>query len=462
MKKAVMCFLCLMVLLMGVPSFAANVDTYGIGAKATALGGAFAAYADDPYAAYYNPAGLTQIRDRVASIGSLVIDPYLKVKYFTVKNSPLATTFGALTGANNPMGPEDINDESPVLVVPHLGFAMPVNDKISIGIAAYVPFGLHLRWDDTYDINKNPLSFNAYESWYQRVVVTPTIAYKVNDKLSIGIGISLGRGDAGTYKNILKPVLVAGALNVIHARAEMKLTDNFNYSVNVGVLYRPVDNLVLGLTYRSMAKAHFDGTWKNKGISAADRTLISNLGIYKSDISMDDVSYPRQVQVGIRYMPIKRLSLEADLVWTQWSMIDKQTLEVKDPTFQAIFLSGNSESITPRDWEDTRQVKLGIEWKASRLLTLRCGYFYDPTPIPDHTFDNVWPDADKKTYSVGMGLNFGKWTVDTVVQYTTTERDREIGGESEALNHAYGTGSEVSLRAQGQIWGAGITISYRF
>ncbi len=459
MKKVAMLFLCVVVLLIGVPSFAANVDTYGIGAKATALGGAFAAYADDPYAAYYNPAGLVQIHQKEASIGTMVIDPYLKVKGFKVKNSPLATSYGALTGANNPMGPEDANDESPLLIVPHVGFAMPLNDKISIGIAAYVPFGLHLKWDDTYDINKNPLSFDAYESWYQRIVVTPTIAYKINDKLAVGIGISLGRGDAGTYKNIVRPL---SATTVLHMRGEIELTDTFNYSVNVGVMYKPLENLILGITYRSMAQAHFDGTWKNKGISSTDRQNISNLGLYKSDVSMDDVSYPRQVQVGIRYMPTKKLSLEADLVWTQWSMIDKQTLEVKNPNFQQYLLGGETESITPRDWEDTRQVKLGIEWKATKILTLRCGYFYDPTPIPDHTFDNVWPDADKKTYSVGMGLNLGKWTVDTVLQYTTTEKDREIGGESVSLNDAYGSGSSVSLRAQGQIWGAGITISYRF
>jgi len=45
-------------------SYAAAVDTFGIGSKATALGGAFSAYADDPFATYYNPAGLTQIQKK--------------------------------------------------------------------------------------------------------------------------------------------------------------------------------------------------------------------------------------------------------------------------------------------------------------------------------------------------------------------------------------------------------------
>jgi len=42
---------------LAVSAWAGNVDTYGIGAKNTAMGGAVSAYADDPFAIYYNPAG---------------------------------------------------------------------------------------------------------------------------------------------------------------------------------------------------------------------------------------------------------------------------------------------------------------------------------------------------------------------------------------------------------------------
>ena len=121
----------------------------------------------------------------------------------------------------------------------------------------------------------------------------------------------------------------------------------------------------------------------------------------------------------------------------------------------------------PRYWKDTIQVRLGAEWKVTDILTLRCGYFYDPSPIPDDTFDTVWPDADKKTYSIGVGLNFGKWQVDGVIQYTVTETDRAIGGESENLNDAFTVaplvyGEVTNLKAEGVLWGYGITITYNF
>jgi long-chain fatty acid transport protein len=183
---------------------------------------------------------------------------------------------------------------------------------------------------------------------------------------------------------------------------------------------------------------------------------------------MDDVDHPDQVQFGIRYQPHDRISLEADLVWTNWSTVEEQTVEFDEAyagDALGAILTGNypsREIVHDRDWEDTRQIRVGVEWKATDILTLRGGYFYDPTPIPDDTFDITWPDADKKTYSLGFGLDLNEnWVVDGVFQYTTTEQDRSIGGESENLNHAYG-GNDVNLDAEGEIFGYGLTVSYKF
>jgi len=442
--KKLMLFLSIILLISSNTLFAANVDTFGIGAKATALGGAYAAYADDVYAVYYNPAGLTQIKNKQISIGSIMIDPYLKGKNYKIEKN-----------GSTLAGPVDFEDESPLFVVPHLGFAMPINEKMTFAIAAYIPYGLHLRWDNTENFYQNPGSYNCYESWYYREAVTPTIGYKINDKLSIGFGVSLGKSEAGTYLNSydMWPLTV---------REKIELTDDFNYSFNFGVMYKITDQFTIGVTYRSMADADFEGDLKLKNLSQTEKAILAAQGItrYKTDVSLDDVDHPNQVQIGLRYSPNPKLSIEADLVWTQWSMVDYQTLEIKDPMFQQAL--GVKEIKMKRDWKDTNQVKIGIEYKPTDILTLRCGYFYDPSPIPDDTFDNIWPDADKKTYSIGAGLNFGKWQIDGTFQYTITEKDRIVGGESVNLNDTYGEDTKVSFKAGGDLWGYGITITYNF
>ena len=61
------------------PCFAGLFDTLGLGSKATSMGGAFAAYADDPFAVYYNPAGLSQIDRMTLTTGFHNAFPVIKI-----------------------------------------------------------------------------------------------------------------------------------------------------------------------------------------------------------------------------------------------------------------------------------------------------------------------------------------------------------------------------------------------
>ena len=412
-------------------ALAGNVDTFGIGAKATALGGAFSAYADDPSAVYYNPAGLTQVERPEVSVGAEYLVPTIKIH-----------DYRAIDGDGNKVQPygTSFTDDSTALTVPYAGFATPLFENLYFGVAAYVPYGLHIKWNS--DPAVNPGAYNGFESYYLRGVVTPTLAVKVNDRWAFGFGISFGRSDAGTQRRLYAP-----SVPTLHNRViKGTFHDDFNVSFNFGVLYKPYDNLSVGLTYRSRTRTDFRGTVEVVGVDKVGAET--------------KIDHPDQLQVGLKYRPNKRLTLTADVVWTNWSLVHGYTVKFDRP------LLGKSYEYFPRDWKDTRQLRLGLEYKWSELLTLRAGYFYDPSPIPDHTFDMLWPDADKKTYSVGAGLNFGRLKVDTVVQYIVAEYKREIGGESVNLNDSYpgvnGSPGRVSLSADGHLWGYGVTVSYLF
>jgi long-chain fatty acid transport protein len=426
-------FYALALLFLACPAMAGNVDTFGIGSKATALGGAFSAYADDPFAVYYNPAGLTQVERPTLSVGALYLNPHLKVHSYRAED-----------GDGNRVEPygASFSDTSDSLVVPHLGFATHLFGGLYFGIAAYVPYGLHIKWES--EPSRNPGAYNGFESYYVRGVVTPTLALKVTDRLSLGLGLSFGRSDAATQRRIYSPSIPSLHNRVIKG----ELHDDFNVSFNVGLLYRLYDNLSLACTYRSRTNTTFTGT-------------VEVVGVDKVGASTS-IDHPEQLQLGLKYEPNERLKLTADVVWTNWSVVRGYTVKFDRP------LLGKGEEHFPRDWKDTRQIRLGVEYKVSELLTLRGGYFYDPSPIPDHTFDMLWPDADKKTYSFGWGLNFlnGRLTLDGVLQYIVAEQKREIGGESENLNGSYpgvsGNPGTVSMSADGHLWGYGLTLTYRF
>ncbi len=452
-------------ILTGGVAIAGNMDTYGIGAKATSLGGAYTANANDPYAAYYNPAGLTQMKTKTVSIGAVVLDPSLKIDNYTVHNG---------VGIPN-AGPEDMSDTSSTLIVPTAGFSMPLSNKLSAGIALYAPFGLNLQWQRK-NID-NPGIYNAYEAWIGRIALTPTIAYKINKKLSIGFGISLGKAEAGQKYQVL-PYSIGGgkaatALGMPAGNypvyADVDLNDDFNCSYNIGIMFKPMNNLSFGLTYRSRTSASYEGdvTFGGAGVDVLEKLHQVTGGANGLDLTgsyhatLNDVDFPEQVQFGMRYMPTKKFSVETDLVWTHWNIIEHQTLVVK---------SLGIRDALPRNWKNTVQLKLGTEWFVNNIFTLRAGYYYDPTPIPDSTFDIPWPDGDKHTFSIGFGLNVTKhWTIDGVVQYVRSAQDRKITGESKNLNHSYNLSTlginndpKVDMKASGSIWGYGLTVSYNF
>lgn len=511
-------------------AYAGCVDSYGIGSKATALGGAYSAYANDPYAVYYNPAGLTQLDSSIFSMGAHMMDPTIQVENFRVSNT------------NDPTiaGPKDFSDESPNLIAPHLGFATPISDTLAFGIAAYAPWGLELEWND--NPAENPAAYNYFHSYYIREAATPTLAWKVSDKLSFGFGVSFGMSLAGEERKlyvspdvgndpVLNPALVAGATTQAsasiaaveaanqaaggvappitttsaaynflstyapdrtddiaafkslsdsgletpeqvgvaqaakyngvpatdhEAHLEAELKDDFNYSFNFGLMYKPKETITLGLTYRSRTITHFEGDLEKNGEKVADVEL--------------DYDHPDQLQMGIRYVPESSpdISIEFDLVWTNWSINEEQSAKLI-PYMPIEVIDGQTSQVTEstyrRDWEDTKQIRVGVEWRVNEIFTLRGGYFYDPSPIRDDTLDLMWPDADKKTYSLGCGMNFGNFSIDSVFQYVDIEKARDIGGESENINHSYdgtGTHKEVSFSADGYLWGLGLTLNYKF
>jgi long-chain fatty acid transport protein len=66
-------FLALLTLSLGSSAFAAGFSIFEHGAKATGMGGAFAATADDPSAMFYNVAGIAYQREASVLLGGTII-----------------------------------------------------------------------------------------------------------------------------------------------------------------------------------------------------------------------------------------------------------------------------------------------------------------------------------------------------------------------------------------------------
>jgi len=449
-------------------AFAGHVDTYGIGSKGTSMGGAMTAATDDAFSVYYNPAAMTRIKKPTFAIGTHMVDPSLKIKSFEVDET------SAFPVAD--LSASDIKDQSPLLVVPHMAYVHPLSDKIALGVAFYVPYGLELQWDRN-TVN-NPAAFNTFHSWYAREVITPSIAYKVNDKLSLGFGVAIGKSKGGVERVRYVPAfmkseaawLAAGysaaqAAGAAAAYSELdgaqyrtETEDSFNYSFNFGLLYEFSEQFSFGVAFRSKADTKMKG----------DTDVTPDLAIWQNQ-NVDatvEIDTPNQLQIGVQYKPISKWSISADITRTWWGAINDYTVAFADPFMATPGLSaGADEEYFERKWKDTWQYRVGTEYKLNKMVDLRAGYYYDPTVVPNDTFDVLWPDSDKHVFSAGLGLNFERVSVDLVLQYIKITKV-DINGESENLNGSYTRPGvhvgDVSATAEGSLLGYGVTVSYKF
>lgn len=438
-------------------SYAGCLQTFGVGSAAKGQAEAVSAKANDPYAVYYNAAGLSQLERPTVTGTYNLYDAEGKIKHFEV-NSTLTGDKNLMEG----MASTKTNSNGEPLSTPTMGYAMPINRNWSFGVAAYSPYGMRVLWK--HNPYQNPAALYAWESTYYRTVVNPSVAYKINEALSIGFGTSLGHSisHAGKTLPVNPSTMVA-----IPTALKMEAEDSFNYSFNAGVLYKLNNSVSMGLTYRSVTYTDFEGD-------------VYLAGKKMSEVEMK-YDHPASMQGGVRFKVMDDLEIETDLVWTEWNVNDRQVEKLShfvDPVTEARFKALNGGSLAfdhNRSWNNTIQYKLGTEWTATKDLTLRAGYTYDPTPVPDDTFDIGWPDTDRSIFNLGFGYVITQnWSVDSALQYVRSTPMRKVSGSTE-LNHNYGaivqaaTGGQIpastvntKMEMEGLMVAYSLSLNYKF
>lgn len=149
---------------------------YGQGTAASGQGNAFSAQADDASALHYNPAGMTQLRGVQAMAGSLFV--------------------GGTTSYVSPTGQTTVGDRGgSVAWPPPTHFYLTANmkdigfnalDRWTAGIGVTVPFGSLTEYQNTAPFSQTVL-FNTLPV----IDIKPTIAYKLSDQLSFGLGADI-------------------------------------------------------------------------------------------------------------------------------------------------------------------------------------------------------------------------------------------------------------------------------
>lgn len=339
----------------------------------TGLGRAFAgsaAVAEDASTIFFNPAGLSYLKQAELDIAANYIAPRSE---FHDDGSNIA---GVL-----PMSGGDYGDASENAVVPNFYYAQPVNDKVTLGLGINAPFGLVTEYNETW-VGR----YFAVKSDMLTVNFNPSIAIQATDKLSLGLGVSAQYIDV-ELSQMADLGALSGFPQTADARADLQ-ADDWGYGFNLGLIYQATENTRVGLAYRSKISHTLegDGELTRNGVKLADEDIEA------------DVDLPETLTLAIYHDINKKWSIMADATLTRWNRFSELNIESDGGT-----LSSNKSE----DWENTMRYGLGLNYHHSDQWQFRTGVAYDETPIPDkaHRTARI-PGTDRIWVALGASYRY--------------------------------------------------------
>lgn len=354
-----------------------------------ALGNAFAggaASAEDATTVFYNPAGMTLLEGQQISSGLHIIKTSFEFSNNGSTHALQPITGEGLTGDNG-------GNAGTWNFVPNFYYVNKLNESWAVGLGINVPFGLTTDWDEGW-VGR----YYAIKSSIMTLNINPSVAYEVNDHLSVGAGVS-AMYMHGEFSQAIDFGTIFNLLGGNPQRDDGKVTldaDDWGYGYNLGVLYRFNDATRVGLSYRSKVDQDLTGdasysySSKVAGMIAAGPvpTWFQNGGAGSS------VTLPASSSLSVYHQLNEKIALMADVGWTGWSDL---------PELRITFDSGQDDSVTTLKWDDAWSFAAGATYGYSDKISLRCGAMYDQTPIPSAEVRTPrLPDQDRLWTNLGL------------------------------------------------------------
>ncbi|MCZ6724428.1 MAG: outer membrane protein transport protein, partial [Gammaproteobacteria bacterium] len=219
-----------------------------------------AAHATDGSTVWFNPAGMMKLdRDQLVFAGHIVSPD----ASFTNNGSSQATILGG-----GPLtGPDD--DGGSTAFVPNFYWVKTINDATKFGLGVTAPFGLATEYGNTW-VGR----YHGVLSELKTVNINPSLAYRINDRVSIGGGLNIMLGTVDLTSAIdFGALCVAGAgvaacagtgasPQDIDGFADLSADNNDDISTgyNLGITIEAGSQTTFGLTYRSEIEMKVKGT----------------------------------------------------------------------------------------------------------------------------------------------------------------------------------------------------------
>ena len=311
--------------------------------------------------AFTNPAGMTGLeRDSIVG-GMQLLIPEIKF------DSSIAEAGG-----------KDGGNAGNVAAIPSLFAVKVLDDRTRIGFSVTGPLGGGMNYGDDF-VGR----YGAQKVELTGLAVSPSLGYRVTDRLSLGLGVS------ALYTNFEETIAINNPDALPDSKIKLENLDDWSWQGFAGLTFQLTDELLLGAVYRSKSDVNLNGDLNVRSWQLPIPQPTAN----SAKLAWDN---PQTVEVGIRYKLNEEWNLMANADWEEWSKFSDNYLSVQNGVL-------NPAAALDRDWKDTWHAGIAAaRHTGNRFYSM--GFSYDSSPVSDGKRTIDLPMDEQIKLSAGMGL----------------------------------------------------------
>jgi long-chain fatty acid transport protein len=402
-----------------------GMNMEGYGSRATAMGGAGAAYDTGNSAVMNNPATLSLMKSNARfGIGLRNLRPDVESRtpipgvgtesggdsYFMPSISYMrrtgSLTYGAALLAQGGMGTEYGKPGASDLFSGHLSMMNAptalsgMEDRSELGVG-------RLMLPLSYQANDRLTIGGSLDVVWAMLDLQMDVSGAQFAQLMAGNGGKVG----GSMAALIPPAIPALGNDVNWARFDF--SDSSDYTgkakgyglgAKIGLTYAVNDSLRLGFAYHSKTDIS-DMEADNQTMSFSGPAATFNL---KGDYKVNDFQWPATWMLGMAYQASDRWLFVGDVKLIEWSGVMDEfnvSFEADGSASNGGFANSEIDVTLDQGWEDQVVLQLGMEYKATPQLALRAGVSISDNPIPDTLVNPLFPAIVKTHYTAGFGYD---------------------------------------------------------
>jgi long-chain fatty acid transport protein len=335
---------------------------------------------------FWNPATLTQ-----APLGITVENSATGIFGNSVI-TPTAATLGPFNLLAAPFSLGGSGNIAERAFVPAGYLSYNTGGPWAFGVAMNGPFGLvtnpRREWAG---------QFYSRESEVWSLNVTPQAAYKVNDWISVGVGMQVQYMRV-QLDSAFPGSVTPGGLPIVNSDTLALFAKGIDFCWTAGVTLTPTSWTSIGLGYRSGINQTIQGNADRPAFSAPPLPPFPAA----SATIRTTIPLPDTLTLGVRQKITEQFTLLGTAEWTRWSRFDRVPVQVNPAGLPGV------PNELPFGWSDGWFASVGAEYQFTPTIGVRTGLGFERSPITDAVRTTRLPDNDRIWASAGISYAYSE------------------------------------------------------